>query len=35
VNCSDVCGLTRLQLALPPYGVRPLAVLRGGLVDDG
>ena len=25
----------RLQLALPPFGVRPLAVLRGVLVDDG
>jgi hypothetical protein len=25
----------RLQLTLPPFGERPLAVLRGGLVDDG
>ena len=25
----------RLQLALPPFGDRPLAVLRGGPVIDG
>ena len=25
----------RLQLALPPIDVRPLAVLRGGLLKDG
>ncbi len=25
----------RLQLALPPFGARPLAVLRGGLIDRG
>ena len=25
----------RLQLALPPFGDRPLAVLRGGLIIDG
>jgi hypothetical protein len=25
----------RLQLALPPIGDRPLAVLRGGRLDDG
>jgi hypothetical protein len=25
----------RLQLTLPPIGDRPLAVLRGGFVDDG
>jgi hypothetical protein len=24
-----------LQLALPPFGIRPLAVLRGGLIIDG
>jgi hypothetical protein len=25
----------RLQLALPPFGDRPLAVLRSGLIMDG
>ena len=25
----------RLQLPLPPFGERPLAVLRGGLLEDG
>jgi hypothetical protein len=25
----------RLQLALPPFGDRPLAVLRGGFIIDG
>jgi hypothetical protein len=25
----------RLQLALPPFGDRPLAVLRGGFLGDG
>jgi hypothetical protein len=27
-------NIKRLQLALPPFGDRPLAVLRGGLVKD-
>jgi hypothetical protein len=25
----------RLQLTLPPFGDRPLAMLRGGLIIDG
>jgi hypothetical protein len=25
----------RLQLTLPPFGERPLAVLRGSLLEDG
>jgi hypothetical protein len=25
----------RLQLSLPPFGDRPLAVLRGGFLGDG
>ncbi len=38
---SDMNGTSRfqpnqrLQLALPPIGVRPLAVLRGGFSMDG
>ena len=34
VLCREVQPNQRLQLALPPFGDRPLAVLRGVLVDD-
>jgi hypothetical protein len=36
-DCTQGLALPnqRLQLALPPFGARPLAVLRGGVLDDG